>query len=192
MEIKPPQQNDAGPGAAESGELERRISSAQIDSSLRFVTVGCYECHGLNTDKHKDAFEHNGYILNVIVSPNDCATCHSEERRQYANNLMAHAYGNLVDNTLYQDFIKTVNNPYKYSDHALQMGQTDMLTEYESCLYCHGSKVTVNGLAVRETDYGDYEFPVLDGWPNQGVGTRQSGRQPGSLQRLPYPARLFH
>jgi hypothetical protein len=106
----------------------------------------------------------------VIVSPNDCATCHTEEREQYSRNIMAHAYANLVDNTLYQDFIKTVNNPYHYTDHALDMGQTDMLTEYESCLYCHGSKVTVNGQAVRETDYGEYTFPVLEGWPNQGVG----------------------
>ena len=150
--------------------LERRISSAQIDSSLRFVTVGCYECHSLNTDKHQDAFEHNGYVINVIVSPNDCATCHREEREQYSRNLMAHAYSNLVDNTLYQDFIKVINNPYKYTDHAVEMGQTDMLTEYESCLYCHGSKVTVSGQIVRETGFGEYKFPVLEGWPNQGVG----------------------
>lgn len=156
--------------ALQKEDLERRISTTNIDSSLLSVTVGCYECHSQNTNSHKDSFEHNGYIINVIVSPNDCSTCHSQEVEQYANNIMAHAYSNLVDNTLYQDLMATVNNPYSYSKDELFIGTTNMLTEYESCLYCHGTKIEVKGLTTKETDYGDYEFPVLEGWPNQGVG----------------------
>lgn len=148
----------------------KRMSSSKIDSTLLNTNVGCYECHSLNTRKHSDSFEHIGYTINVIVSSNDCATCHSTEAEQYSNNLMAHAYSNLVDNTLYQDLIKSVNNPHNYLNGTLKMGETDIRTEYESCLYCHGTRVEVRGKAVKMTTYGELEFPVLEGWPNQGVG----------------------
>jgi hydroxylamine dehydrogenase len=151
-------------------ELERRISAESVSAELADVAVGCYECHSLRTDQHDDSFEHNGYQINVIVSPDDCATCHPVEADQYTRNIMAHAYGNLVNNTLYQDFTTVVNNHYTYEDGALTIGEMDMLTEYESCLYCHGTKVEVTGVEVRDTDFGELEFPVLEGWPNQGVG----------------------
>jgi hypothetical protein len=151
-------------------ELERRVSSSDIAPELQEVAVGCYECHGLRIEAHGDAFEHNGYEINVIVSPADCATCHRVEADQYSRNIMSHAYGNLVDNTLYQDFTKVVNNHYTYENKELVIGEGDMLTEYESCLYCHGTKVEVKGLVTRDTDYGELEFPDLEGWPNQGVG----------------------
>jgi hydroxylamine dehydrogenase len=151
-------------------ELERRVSSSNIPPELQQVVVGCYECHGLRTSEHQDSFEHNGYDINVIVSPADCATCHSVEADEYTRNIMSHAYGNLVDNTLYQDFTKVVNNNYTYHDNELIIGESDMDTEYESCLYCHGTKVEVKGLVIRDTEYGELEFPELEGWPNQGVG----------------------
>ncbi len=150
--------------------LERRVSSTGIPEELQQTAVGCYECHGLRIDKHEDAFEHNGYEIHIIVSPADCATCHSVEADQYSRNIMAHAYGNLVNNALYRDFIRVVNNQYHYVDGSLTIGEGDMLTEYESCLYCHGTKVEVKGLVTRDTDYGELEFPELEGWPNQGVG----------------------
>ena len=40
----------------------------------------------------------------------------------------------------------------------------------DSCLYCHGTEVKVKGVKVRETPMGEMGFPVLTGWPNQGVG----------------------
>ena len=154
----------------EKSALQSRVSSKSIPNELQQVTVGCYECHGLRTDQHQDSFEHNGYEINVIVSPADCATCHSIEAEQYSKNIMSHAYGNLVDNSLYQDFTRVVNNHYTYIDQKLIIGEVDLLTEYESCLYCHGTKVEVKGLVLRDTDYGELEFPDLEGWPNQGVG----------------------
>ncbi len=156
-------------GMAKS-ELQSRVSSKTIPDELQQVVVGCYECHGLRIGQHQDAFEHNGYEINVIVSPADCATCHSIETEQYSKNIMSHAYGNLVENTLYQDFTKAVNNHYTYKEKQLILGEGDKLTEYESCLYCHGTKVEVKGLIKRETEYGALEFPDLEGWPNQGVG----------------------
>ena len=156
--------------ALDKPELQRRVSSPTIAEDLQQSAVGCYECHSLRTDLHADSFEHNGYQINVIVSPDDCATCHSVEVEQYAKNIMSHAYGNLVDNSLYRDFTKVVNNHYTYADNMLTIGEIDPLTEYESCLYCHGTKIEVTGTTTRDTDYGELEFPVLLGWPNQGVG----------------------
>lgn len=150
--------------------LQRRVSSVNIDAKLQNVVVGCYECHSLNTDKHQDSFEHNGYTINVVVSPNDCATCHAEEAEQYSKNMMSFAYSNLVDNSLYQDLIKSVNSPIRFSEDKLVFDKRDSLVDAESCLYCHGTKITVAGKVTKETDFGDLEFPVLTGWPNQGVG----------------------
>jgi len=156
--------------ALKKAPMEKRMSSESMDSSLLEFTVGCYECHALNTDAHADSFEHNGYHINLIVSPNDCSTCHSTEVEQYSHNLMAHAYSNLVDNDLYQDLIKSVNNPHLFHDPHLTIGKADSLTMSESCLYCHGTKVEVISFEIRETELGEYQFPVLTGWPNQGVG----------------------
>jgi hypothetical protein len=150
--------------------LDRRLSSQSIDKSLQEVVVGCYECHALRPESHTDSFDHNGYRINVVVSPDDCATCHSTEAAQYGKNIMSHAYGNLVDNSLYRDMMRAVNNNYHSQGTELVKGETDNRTEYESCLYCHGTKVEVKGLVTRDTDFGELEFPVLEGWPNQGVG----------------------
>ncbi|MFN2437489.1 MAG: hydroxylamine oxidase, partial [Desulfotignum sp.] len=63
--------------------LDRRVSSDSISQALQEVVVGCYECHSLRPEHHADSFEHNGYRINVVVSPDDCATCHSKEVAQY-------------------------------------------------------------------------------------------------------------
>ena len=53
---------------------------------------------------------------------------------------------------------------------ALTFAPADAATRADACIYCHGTEVTVTGTEVRDTDAGELEFPVLDGWPNQGVG----------------------
>jgi len=62
-------------------EIERRISAKKVAPAHGNVVVGCFECHSLNPEKHKDNFDHMGFKINVIVSPNDCATCHPTRRR---------------------------------------------------------------------------------------------------------------
>src|SRR3972149_1456467 len=84
--------------------LERRISSEVIPETLQSTVVGCYECHSLNASAHKDNFEHFGFMINVIVSPNDCKTCHSVEVDQYSVSKKAHALENLQLNPLYHTF----------------------------------------------------------------------------------------
>jgi len=156
--------------AIKKPKLERRVSFSSLKEELKNVVVGCYECHSLNTENHKDAFEHNGYKINVIVSPNDCAVCHPVEAEQYSRNLMSFAHTNLVENKIYRDLMRAVNNPHKFEKNKIEIKESNKLTEYESCLYCHGSKIEVKGFENRETQFGELTFPILEGWPNQGVG----------------------
>lgn len=156
--------------ALTKSHLEKRVSSKNIPNRLLTTNVGCYECHSLNTDNHQDAFEHMGYKINIVVSPDDCAECHAVEVEQYDKNLMAHAYANLMDNNLYQDLKGSINGNYHYSDGKLSYTKESSETEEETCLHCHGTKVEVDGMEMRETFVGEMEFPKLKGWPNQGVG----------------------
>lgn len=156
--------------ANNKSKLEKRVSSLPDDTKLSSTVVGCYECHALNTDKHSDSFEHNGYIINVVVSPNDCAACHKVEKEQYAKNIMSHAYANLMDNKLYLDFKASINSEIKFSEGSFHFNDTNAFTSADACLHCHGTLLKVTGKETRETDFGDLEFPVIAGWPNQGVG----------------------
>ena len=159
------------PGEAlKKAPLERRISVQTPPEGLADTVVGCAECHMLNPDKHKDTFDHEGYIIHTIVTPEDCAVCHPVERSQYAKNLMSNAHGNLVDNPVYRMLIDAVNGVQSFEEGMLRAHTPDDLTNADSCLACHGTEIKVQGLAVRDTVMGEMEFPVLTGWPNQGVG----------------------
>jgi hydroxylamine dehydrogenase len=150
--------------------LARKVSSTEVPGALRPTVVGCAECHTLRPDAHADTFEHNGADIHVVVSPDDCATCHPTERKEYAGNIMAHARKNLTGNALYQDLQRNlIGKPVKKGGRAA-FTPADDLTRNDACIYCHGTAVTVTGTEVRDTDAGELEFPVLSGWPNQGVG----------------------
>ena len=82
--------------------LARKVSSKQVPENLLTVAVGCAECHTQRSKAHADTFEHNGHDVHVVVSPQDCATCHAQEANQYSKNIMAHAFNNLAANPVYQ------------------------------------------------------------------------------------------
>jgi hydroxylamine dehydrogenase len=154
--------------------LALKVSSEQVPENLLTHAVGCAECHTQRPKAHADTFEHNGYDVHVAVSPGDCATCHALEAGQYSKNIMAHAYKNLAANPLYQQLQNSIlgtmepanekkgNNTIKPPNHA---------TKAEACYYCHGTKLSVKGYETRDTEIaGELTFPVIEGWPNQGVG----------------------
>ena len=151
-------------------EIQRRISAKKVPEKLGKNTVGCAECHTLNPDKHSDTFEHNGYQVHIVVTPEDCATCHPVEVKQYGQNLMSHAYGNLLNNFLYQDLLRTINGVQFLEGGQTRIKPMSPETNAESCLSCHGTRVEVKGFDERDTEMGAMEFPVLSGWPNEGVG----------------------
>lgn len=151
-------------------EIMRRVSYEQLPGALADVVVGCAECHTLNSETHKDSFDHNGYQVHPVVTPRDCATCHPVEAGQFEKNIMSHAYGNLENNPLYQELTKAVTGIQRFTDPGTTLHAPDELTLSDACRQCHGTWVKVEGSVKKETDYGEMEFPVLSGWPNQGVG----------------------
>ncbi len=153
-------------------ELEKRISAKSVADNLKSVVVGCFECHGLNTDKHQDSFSHFGNKINVVVSPNDCAVCHPEEVKQYKGTKKYHAYGNLMNNPVYHALAVTSTGLVTYENGKLLQKSPSDKTLNETCLGCHGTEVKVKGMKKIKSSMGDLEIsvPDLTNWPNQGVG----------------------
>ncbi|MCJ7830841.1 MAG: hydroxylamine oxidase [Desulfobacterales bacterium] len=156
--------------AREAKGLALKVSTADIPQNLQRVSVGCAECHTLNAESHADTFEHAEQRVHVVVSPRDCAVCHAVEAKQYTRNIMSHARKNLTDNPVFQDLERTVIGSPVYREGKLTFTPPDESTRAEACFYCHGTRLSVVGTEVRETDAGEMEFPRIEGWPNQGVG----------------------
>jgi hypothetical protein len=156
--------------AIQREQLYRRVSATEIPDSLATVVVGCAECHMMNADTHEDTFDHSDYPVHTVVTPADCNTCHPDERAQYSMNLMSHAHVNLVENPTYEMLIKSINGVMSWTGDSLVQHGADSLSDDQSCLFCHGTNVTVAGLVERETAFGTMTFPDLTGWPNRGVG----------------------
>jgi hypothetical protein len=83
---------------------------------------------------------------------------------------MANAYGNLMSNPVYHDLADQINGIQTFSDMLTTLVKEGDETFADSCLFCHGTVVSVKGMRKRDTVMGEMEFPVLSGWPNQGVG----------------------
>jgi len=149
----------------------RKVSSTSVPENLQNVVVGCAECHMLRPDAHADTFEHNGYEIHMVVSPNDCSTCHSQEASQYTKNIMSHAYNNLAGNPVHQRTQRSIIGESSYGGRSIRRRPANEATKAETCYYCHGTKLEVTGRVTRDTEAaGELEFPVIKGWPNQGVG----------------------
>ncbi len=148
----------------------RRVSSESIPDALQTVAVGCFECHSQNASAHKDSFQHMGFQINVIVSPNDCKTCHAAEVKQYADSKKAHAIGNLQKNAVYDALVATLTGVKEVKSGKINSLTPSDTSKAGSCYACHGTTVTVAGTKKVKTAAGEFDFPDLTNWPNQGVG----------------------
>ena len=160
--------------------LERRVSVQKAPERLSNVVVGCAECHTLNPKSHGDTFEHEGTQVHIVVTPKDCATCHSTEVEQYGKNLMSHAYGNLNKNPVYHDLVEIINGVQRFQGMKTSLKKPGSDTNADSCNFCHGTEVHVKETITRDTDFGEMTIPVLTGWPNLGVGRINPDKSMGS------------
>lgn len=156
--------------ALKKPEIERRISIDKLPDDLSGYAVGCYECHSRNPEKHKDNFEHMGFKINVVVTPNDCKTCHPVEVTQFSGSKKANAIRNLIGNPVYHALVDTITGVKKVANGKVTTEKPSEQTLHESCLGCHGTKVEVKGLKNVTVAMGDISVPDLTNWPNQGVG----------------------
>lgn len=150
--------------------LSLKVSSKVVPEQYLDVAVGCAECHIGRSKSHSDTFSHNEYDVHTVVSPEDCAICHSQEVKQYSENIMSYAFTNLNSNLLYQDLQHSILGKPVMKNGELVLEQAAAETREEACYYCHGTKIEVKGSETRDTVMGEMDFPVLAGWPNQGVG----------------------
>ena len=160
--------------ALKKPDKERRVSLASIEETrgvTGYVAVGCAECHTTNPGSHEDTFLHNGYSVHVVVSPADCAQCHPMETKQYTKrNKMAHAYGNLHDNKFNRSLVEAVIGRREVEKGSVRRLPSTLATQMDTCYGCHGTHVKVVGMKKIETEMDVMEVPVLEGWPNVGVG----------------------
>jgi len=104
--------------------------------------VGCYECHSAEVGD-VDAMDHNGYVISVLVTPNDCARCHVLEAEQFAASRHAQA-GDILDSL----------------DNILGEQVEGVAATVLGCQQCHGARVEVRADGTLS--------PA--GWPNTGMG----------------------
>jgi hydroxylamine dehydrogenase len=156
--------------AIKKSPLEKRISAMSLPQTLQDYSVGCYECHSLNPNIHKDNFNHMGYNINIVVTPNDCKTCHPSEVQQFAGSKKSYAYNNLMGNPVYYTLVSTITGMRRFKENQLFAEKPSDASLHETCLGCHGTKVESKGLKTVSTKIGDLQFPDLTNWPNQGVG----------------------
>jgi len=111
--------------------------------------VGCYECHGAEKGD-ADAFDHEGHLISIIVSPKDCARCHANEVKEFDES--HHAKAGMILGSLDNFLADIVEGNWEfYGGSALTVS---------GCKQCHGSVVEVN------------EDGTLTpaSWPNTGMG----------------------
>ena len=119
------------------------------------ANVGCYECHKAEKGD-KDAYEHEGALISIIVSPRDCARCHEKEVDEFSKS--HHAKGGKILDSLDNILAEVVEGNRGFKSPAFPKGNS--ASAVTGCWQCHGSPVKVlpNGKLDPAT------------WPNTGIG----------------------
>ncbi len=127
--------------------------------------VGCFECHEAHPGD-PDAFMHYNQRISVIVSPKDCAKCHSKEVDEFTGSHHAQAARILgsLDNVL----AEVVEGTKLFKTPAFPQGVS--AAAVNGCWQCHGSEVKVDGKGRLD--------PAT--WPNSGIGRINPDQSRGS------------
>jgi hydroxylamine dehydrogenase len=117
--------------------------------------VGCYECHRAERGD-VDAMNHYDYTISVIVSPKDCARCHSREVEEFAGS--HHSKAGRILGSLDNVLAEVVEGNRGFTTEGHPEGVSSAAVN--GCWQCHGSEVKV--LSGGKLD------PAT--WPNTGIG----------------------
>ncbi|MHC5109361.1 MAG: multiheme c-type cytochrome [Planctomycetota bacterium] len=128
----------------------------QWGASLHYRgNVGCFECHAAK-EGEADAYEHFGQTIAVIVSPQDCAKCHSKEAAEFAGS--HHSKAARILGSLDNRLAEVVEGNNGFVTEGFPHGNS--AAAVNGCWQCHGSVIKV------------LEDGTLDPatWPNTGIG----------------------
>jgi len=117
--------------------------------------VGCYECHMADRDD-PDAIRHYDQFISVIVSPKDCARCHSKEVEEFLGS--HHSKASRILGSLDNVLAEVVEGNRGFVTEAFPMGTS--AAAVSGCWQCHGTEVKVNADGSLD--------PAT--WPNTGIG----------------------
>ena len=135
------------------------------DSKHYRGNVGCYECHHAErTDV--DAIAHYDYIISVIVSPKDCARCHSKEVEEFLGS--HHSKAGRILGSLDNILAEVVEGNNGLVTPGFPEGVSAAAAN--GCWQCHGSQIKV--LPDGRLDAAT--------WPNTGIGRLNPDGSEGS------------
>ncbi|MFT7620407.1 MAG: hydroxylamine dehydrogenase [Planctomycetota bacterium] len=159
--------------------------------------IGCVECHTAN-EKDADSFLHYGETIATVVTPLDCARCHSavNDEFQASHHAKAGAILDSLDNFLAEtvEGHRGTFNPHSPTPGKSITKVNGMSSAIVGCMQCHGSKVglesTDGGLItldelkpdskgiptnlaavgrIKKDQNGKPQFSSST-WPNTGIG----------------------
>lgn len=120
------------------------------------VGVKCYVCHQAK-DGDPSGFEHNGFKVTAVVSPNYCESCHPRQTKEFRESMhdeaglfSLSAYGIVGEEKVKENATtgQTMNYKSHFSRESSEAG----------CLDCHGTVIKVG------------KGGKLINWPNVGIG----------------------
>jgi len=119
------------------------------------ANVGCFECHSASTED-VDAFQHEGFTIAILVTPKDCARCHSVETEQFSGS--HHSKAGRILGSLDNVLAEVVEGNKGMVTPGFPGGVS--ASAVNGCWQCHGSQIKVlpNGKLDPAT------------WPNSGIG----------------------
>ena len=140
----------------------------QWGSSLHFRgNVGCYECH-MATEGDTDGYIHHDQFIATIVSPKDCARCHSQEVKEFIGS--HHAKAGRILGSLDNVLAEVVEGNKAMITEGFPEGNS--AAAVNGCWQCHGSQVKVLPGGEGKLD------PAT--WPNTGIGRLNPDGSEGS------------
>jgi hydroxylamine dehydrogenase len=119
------------------------------------ANVGCFECHEAQKGE-ADAFEHQGKLISVIVSPKDCQKCHEREVDEFENS--HHSKAGRIMGSLDNTLAEVVEGNRGMTTEAFPEGVS--AAAVNGCWQCHGSVVKIDKDGK----------PDVATWPNTGIG----------------------
>jgi hypothetical protein len=120
------------------------------------VGTTCIDCHQADPSD-SDSYSHNGFEISHVVSPLDCAKCHSNEVEEFNQSL--HSFGVLYYEYLFNDEKLPYIESQMEGGFIVSEGQEiSHAATLRGCQACHGTNMT--GKSIED-------FTV---WPNNGIG----------------------
>jgi hypothetical protein len=176
-EVKSPADRSAACVECHS-ELQPGIVAQWRDSRHSANDIGCFDCHAAEAGE-PDAFEHNGEVIAVIVTPRDCARCHTQEDAEFEASHHAKA-GNILaslDNYL-AETVEGAREPF--NPHSVTPGKTvqtvnGMASVQSGCIQCHGAKVSLKAKDGGTVSVDDLK-PGADGKPTNAEALARIAR----------------